>query len=287
MLEKVMELHFLLYAMMLMGGLGALGMLTTHLTYRRMIRKNTEVKSNLQEKWTNLWKTRDRLLNRMNRFVWYPSLFCIAFLGLAFFLYSKDVRWDGMPLAYLYVAAIIPTALLLLRQALDFTYREELLMNSFSDYVEHARTWVEEVPVPEKADEAVKEEIVEHIADSIRQTAAAGSHFSGMLTPEEDEIMREIIWQCKVSDPVHILRQNNLLFVILFNYLDLQIIKINLLYKIILIKSGFSMFLKMSDCRFQPDWVSQIHFITDTFQTTKNLVGPRIFGVIADYSIFQ
>ena len=44
MLEKVMELHFLLYAMMLMGGLGALGMLTTHLTYRRMIRKNTEVK---------------------------------------------------------------------------------------------------------------------------------------------------------------------------------------------------------------------------------------------------
>ena len=69
MLEKVKELHFLLYAMMLMGGLGALGMLTTHLTYRRMIRKNTEVKSNLKEKWTNLWKTRDRLLNRMNRFV--------------------------------------------------------------------------------------------------------------------------------------------------------------------------------------------------------------------------
>lgn len=93
MLEKVMELHFLLYAMMLMGGLGALGMLTTHLTYRRMIRKNTEVKSNLKEKWTNLWKTRDRLLNRMNRFVWYPSLFCIAFLGLAFFLYSK--MYDG------------------------------------------------------------------------------------------------------------------------------------------------------------------------------------------------
>ena len=57
MLEKVMELHFLLYAMMLMGGLGALGMLTTHLTYRRMIRKNTEVKSNLKEKWTNLCNT--------------------------------------------------------------------------------------------------------------------------------------------------------------------------------------------------------------------------------------
>ena len=39
----------------------------------------------------------------------------------------------------------------------------------------------------------VREEIVEHIAESIRQTAAAGSHFSRMLTPEEEEIMREII----------------------------------------------------------------------------------------------
>lgn len=51
-------------------------------------------------------------------------LYCFSWTG--FFLYSKDARWDGMPLAYLYVAAIIPTALLLLRQALDFTYREEL-----------------------------------------------------------------------------------------------------------------------------------------------------------------
>ena len=50
MLEKVMELHFLLYAMMLMGGLGALGMLTTHLTYRRMIRKNTEMDKSLENK---------------------------------------------------------------------------------------------------------------------------------------------------------------------------------------------------------------------------------------------
>ena len=55
-----------------------------------------------------------------------------------------------MPLAYLYVGAIIPAALLLLRQALDFTYKEELLMNTLSDYVEHVRTWVEEVPAEKK-----------------------------------------------------------------------------------------------------------------------------------------
>ena len=176
-----------------LGGLGALGMLATHLTYRRLIRKNTETRTNLKEKWMNLWKTRDKLLNRMNRLVWYPSLFCTALLGAVFFLYSGNGEWDGMPLAYLYVGAIIPAALLLLRQALDFTYKEELLMNTLSDYVEHVRTWVEEVPAEKKPNEAAKEEIIDHIAESIRQTAAAGSHFSRMLTPEEEEIMREII----------------------------------------------------------------------------------------------
>ena len=193
MLERIMNLHLLLYAMIMLGGLGVLGMLATHLTYRRLIRKNSEMKSNLKEKWINLWKTRDRLLNRMNRLVWYPSLFCTALLGMAFFMYSGNVEWDGMPLAYLYVGAIVPTVLLLLRQALDFTYKEELLMNTLSDYVEHIRTWVEEVPAAEKPDGAAKEALVEHIAESIRQTAATGSHFSRMLTPEEEEIMREII----------------------------------------------------------------------------------------------
>lgn len=53
--------------------------------------------------------------------------------------------------------------------------------------------WVEEVPAEKKPNEAAKEEIIDHIAESIRQTAAAGSHFSRMLTPEEEEIMREII----------------------------------------------------------------------------------------------
>ena len=191
MAEKVMNLHLLLYAMAALGGLGAAGMLTTHLTYRRLIRKNTGIKSNLKEKWMNLWRTRDRLLNRMNRMVWYPSLFCTALLVTAISLTATGAGQKGVPLAYLYVGAIVPAALLLLRQALDFTYKEELIMNTLSDYVEQVRIWTEETPAAGKPDEASREEIVEHIAESIRQTAAAGSHFSRMLTPEEEEIMRE------------------------------------------------------------------------------------------------
>ena len=189
--DDAAESIILLYAMAALGGLGAAGMLATHLTYRRLIRKNTGIKTNLKEKWLNLWKTRDRLLNRMNRMVWYPSLLSTALLGAAFWFFNRNQ--EGLSLGYLYVGAIIPAALLLLRQALDFTYKEELLMNTLADYVEQVRTWVEEIPAPAKVDEAEKEEIVEHIAESIRQTAAAGSHFSRMLTPEEQEIMREII----------------------------------------------------------------------------------------------
>lgn len=94
---------------------------------------------------------------------------------------------------YLYIGAAVPVVLLLLRQALDFSYKEELVMASLADYVEQVRTWVEEVPVAEKTDPVLQEEIVDKITRSIRQTAATGSHFSKMLSPEEEEIMREII----------------------------------------------------------------------------------------------
>ena len=68
MLEKIMNLHILLYSMAALGGLGAIGMLATHLTYRRML-KSTGSQVKLKEKWLNLWPTRDRLLHWMNRFV--------------------------------------------------------------------------------------------------------------------------------------------------------------------------------------------------------------------------
>ena len=84
---------------------------------------------------------------------------------------------------YLYIGAAVPVVLLLLRQALDFSYKEELVMASLA----------EEVPVAEKPDPVLQEEIVDKITRSIRQTAATGSHFSKMLSPEEEEIMREII----------------------------------------------------------------------------------------------
>ena len=167
-------------------------MLATNLSYRRIIRKTGRL-SNLKEKWLNLWKTRDRLLHRMNRFVWYCSLLSTAVLGLAFYLTTAYDLEKGMPLIYLYIGAAVPVVLMLLRWGLDFSYKESLVMGTLSDYIEQMRTWVEEIPTKEKADPILKEQVVDKITASIRQTAASGSHFSKMLTPEEEEIMREII----------------------------------------------------------------------------------------------
>ena len=192
MLETIMSLRIPLYAMAAVGCMGMLGMLATNLTYRRMIR-NTEKLHNLKEKWLNLWKSRDRLLHRMNRFVWYPSMISFLLLGLAIFLNTwLDMR-EGLSIGYLYIGAAVPVFLMVLRQGLDFSYKEELVMATLADYVEQMRTWVEEVPAAEKTDPVLREEIVDRITESIRQTAATGSHFSKMLTPEEEEIMREII----------------------------------------------------------------------------------------------
>ena len=177
MLETIMRLDIPLYVMTSLGCIGGLGMLATNLTYRRMIR-NTQRLQNLKEKWLNMWKSRDRLLHRMNRFVWYPSLLSTFLLVLSVFLNNRLGHAEGLPM---------------LRQALDFSYKEELVMTSLADYVEQVRTWVEEVPVPQKNDPVLQEEIVDKITRSIRQTAATGSHFSKMLSPEEEEIMKEII----------------------------------------------------------------------------------------------
>lgn len=191
MLEKIMNLHVLLYSMAALGALGAMGMLATHLTYRRMIRSTGKM-TNLKEKWLSLWKTRDRLLHRMNRLVWYPALFSTGLLGISFYFTTVLKIEEGLPLVYLYVGAIVPVVLLL-RQGLDFSYKEELVMNTLVDYVDELKSWVKELPETKKTDPVLQEEVVDRITDSIRQTAATGSHFSKMLTPEEEKIMREII----------------------------------------------------------------------------------------------
>ena len=84
-----MDLQILLYLMTVLGTAGAIGMLAVHLTYRRTLRK-TKATTNLREKWLNLWKTRDKLLNRMNS--WYGFHRCyLLYVWECRFLYPESV----------------------------------------------------------------------------------------------------------------------------------------------------------------------------------------------------
>ena len=72
---------------------------------------------------------------------------------------------------------------------------------------------------------------------------------------------------------------------IFFNYLDLQIIKLNMLYEIVLIKTGFGMTLEFLNRGFQPDWFSQIKLIADFIKGMKDFVCACVIAFIADDSI--
>ena len=192
MLEKIMNMHVLLYGMVSIGALGAIAMLATNLTYRRFI-KSTRTVQSLKEKYLSLWLGRDKLLARMNRLVWYPSLTTTALLILALYIVTKGDFQEGLSLTYLYVGTMIPAALMAARVGFDFTYREDLLVHALSDYLEAYLGEQGRVTEEQRRDPVLQEEVVEQITSSIRQTAATGSHFSRMLSPEEEEIMREII----------------------------------------------------------------------------------------------
>ena len=69
-------------------------------------------------------------MNRMNLLVWLPSLMSSVCLGLALFLTARLELQQGLSLQYLYIGTAVPILLLLLRQALDFTYREELVQQN-------------------------------------------------------------------------------------------------------------------------------------------------------------
>ena len=192
MLETFMNMHVLLYAMVSFGALGSIAMLATNLTYRRFI-KSTRTLHSLKEKYLSFWLGRDKLLARMNRLVWYPSLGSTALLILALYLVTKGEFQEGLSLTYLYVGTMIPVALMAARIGFDFSYREELLVNALSDYLDAYLGENGKVTEVQRKDPVLQEEVVEQITASIRQTAATGSHFSRMLSQEEEEIMREII----------------------------------------------------------------------------------------------
>ena len=64
--------------------------------------------------------------------------------------------------------------------------------------------------------------------------------------------------------------------------MNLQIIKINGIYKIILIESCLVMSFEFINIMIQPDWLAKIEFITDRVQSIEDLMRSGVIRLIAD-----
>ena len=131
----------------------------------------------------------------------------LAFSILVMYLYEYETYlW----VQYAVAGGVIICGLLLLRINFDFSGKEEILLDGWTDYLENEMQGKKQpayapmtgevrekgktdAPVRETSRNAKEEEQISQVREGIRQTAAADSRFSGMLTPEEEKLMREII----------------------------------------------------------------------------------------------
>lgn len=97
---------------------------------------------------------------------------------------------------------------------------------------------------------------------------------------ERSSLLKKILIRKKDRTKVTVLNS-----LILFDHMNLQIVKINVLHKGIPGKSCFGMPLEILDIGVQPDRLAQVEFHADVMQCTKNLVCARICGIITDHGI--
>lgn len=192
MLHRIMDMHILLYAMAGMGVLGILGMAAVCLIYKRKMQKDSR-SSDLKEKWLKLWENRDRLTHKMNRWVWVPSFISTFLLCLAVVLSKNVLGADMVSSVYLQAGTAVPIALLVVRQALDFTWKEERMLSSMMDYLEEQGHKIAEVQAAAAVSREREDAMVDYVAGGIKESDGGKGRFGELLSPEEEEIMREVI----------------------------------------------------------------------------------------------
>lgn len=192
MLHKIMDMHILLYAMVGMGILGILGMAAVCLGYRRRVLRDSR-SPDLKERWLRSWGSRDEWIRRMNRWVWVPSFISTLLLCLAM-VFAKMVFQTGtVPSLYIQVGVTVPLVLLVMRQALDLSYKEEHIFCSMADHIEESCRKAADARAEMAVSREQEDAMVDHVAGSIKERTGEKGRFGELLSPEEEEIMREVI----------------------------------------------------------------------------------------------
>lgn len=187
-----MDMQILLYAMAGVGVLGILGMAAVCLSYKSKIKKSNRL-PNLKKEWADFRKNKNALIRKMNRWVWVPSLISTLLLCLSVVI-SKNILGAGtVSTVYLQAGAAVPLVLLVARQALDITTKDDKTFSFMLDYLEEQSRRIAEIQAEAAASREREDAMVDHVAGGIKESDGGKGRFGELLSPEEEEIMREVI----------------------------------------------------------------------------------------------
>lgn len=146
-------------------------------------------------------KTAGLYLYRIRHVYGYMIGVCLFCLPVVAYTANRTGADPAVVYRHLAVGGAVVAGLLFLRQIFALSMKEETVVQGWLDYLENqyefqseeaCKTPVKE-PVQAAALSAEDEERIARVEEGIRQTAAAESKFSHLLTPEEEDVMREVI----------------------------------------------------------------------------------------------
>ncbi|HCT91997.1 MAG TPA: hypothetical protein DF613_11565 [Lachnospiraceae bacterium] len=121
------------------------------------------------------------------------TLLAAACTGLAVydtFLVKTDML---VRLQYLAGGVAVCALLLLLYPLFGIAFKEERILDSLADYIENRTVFTGQEKKTSYSTAGNSDAMMNQVMEGIRQTAAAGTKFSGLLTEEEEEVLRDVI----------------------------------------------------------------------------------------------
>ena len=220
MLHVWMEQNLLLYGMITAGVLGIICIVMVDRFYSRAARDLRRI-SDPKGKWTREFLNEYKLRKTKNQEINNPEVFIRTqmvrgkILGISLPRWKQGIGYSALISFLLMLAAVYGTyryeeaeliryqyvlvgagifaLLLMMKQFMGFISKEDMILDGLMDYMENtSKANVPDVQVEEVKKQA-KEELIERVTAGIQQTAASKTRFSHMLTPEEENIMREVI----------------------------------------------------------------------------------------------
>jgi len=219
MFKNLLDNHALFYAIAGATALAVIGLLIVNSFYDRIIgdigrmdtpkgkwmklfTKNYQVKLAKQQRIQNAeafirtqllaGKSLGVFVYRIKRWTGYLSFVSFLIMAGAVFATYRYGYTDLSRYQYILAGVGSLSLTLLFRQFLGFSSKEDMIIDSLTDYMENENPQVE-FPAKTGANTRQKDKLVAEVTEGIKQTAASGNKFSHLLTPEEEEIMRDVI----------------------------------------------------------------------------------------------